>query len=518
MMKRRPNTLLPVAIIDIGSNSVRLLVYEGAHRSPTPLFNEKVNCALGRSLSSSGNLNPKNMERAYLALRRFKALSDQLGVQQMKAFATAAARDAKNGPEFIARASEICDCEIAVLSGKEEAQMAADGLIAGIDHVDGLAGDLGGGSLELMDIHAKDIRHGTTVPLGGLRLIDLSGGDFDKARQFIDKTLDEVKWLSNGAGRPFYAIGGTWRAFAKLHMSHVNYPLRVTHNYRMSPDEALDFARLIDKLSASSLSSIGIEVLSKTRRETLPYGALLLESLFQKMSPSEIVFSSYGVREGTLFTMLSQDERERDPILAGCADLSDLMSRSPEHARELCAWTDQIFTEDGPDESAEQRRLRHAACLISDIGWRVHPEYRGEQCYSLLAHASIAGLSHRDRSFLALASYFRNEGSGSSVKQLELSSLLDKAMIKRARIVGSAIRVAHMISAGMAGVIDQVPLYYEDKKLVLEVPEKLKMLDGERLQRRFRNLANYLDMDNEMRQEIDEKTPAFSSFLSLFRS
>ncbi len=308
--RREPD---PVAIVDIGSNSVRLVVYEAPRRSPTPFYNEKVLCGLGRSLETTGQLGEESVMRALAALRRFRAVAKRLGAKGLNVIATAAAREAENGADFIARAEDICGCSISVLSGRHEAKFAARGVIAGIQNVNGLAGDLGGGSLELIDIKDRRLVGGITLPLGSLRLIDLSGGDLAAARSFVDEQLDRADWLSKGTGRPFYAVGGTWRAFARLHMEQTRYPLRVMHDYRMSIDEALKFAHLLDHLSP--FSPEGIDDVSSARRETVPYGALVLERLIPRVRPSELVFSAFGVREGMLYSLISKAERRRDPLL-----------------------------------------------------------------------------------------------------------------------------------------------------------------------------------------------------------
>ena len=488
---------VPVAVIDIGSNSVRLVIYEGARRSPTPLFNEKVLCGLGRELATTGRLADDSVDRALQALRRFRAIAGQIGAQSLHVVATAAAREAKNGDDFIRRAEEICGAKIAVLSGKREAKLAAAGVMAGFNKVDGLAADLGGGSLEIIDIKSRELVGGVTLPLGGLRLIDVSGGDFQKAAAFVDDELAGVDWLEQGRDRPFYAVGGTWRAFARLHMAQTRYPLRVMHGYRMSTEEALKFAHLLDHLSPTSLE--GIEDVSKARRETVPFGALVMERLLRRVDPSEVIVSAFGVREGLVYRLLPEEEKERDPLLAACADLAEQQSRSPEHAHELCDWTDALFQPPGPKETAEQRRLRHAGCLLSDIGWRAHPDYRGKQSLNMIAHAAFSGIDHPGRAFLALTVYHRHEGLTDDDVHPRLRELVDDDMLKHARILGAALRTAHMISAAMPGVIEHTPVFHDRKKLVLQLPDTFQALDGERLERRFAALAKELGCEPEIR-------------------
>lgn len=499
--RSRSAELEPLAVIDIGSNSVRLVVYEGAVRSATPLFNEKVLCGLGRSVASTGHLGEEAVGRALTALARFRAITRILKVKNLRAIATAAVRDAADGRDFITRGEKACGAKIEVLSGEKEALLAAQGIRMGFVNADGLAGDLGGGSLELIDIYKDALNEATTLPLGGLRLIDMTGDKLDKALQVVDTEIARVPWLAKGRGRPFYAVGGTWRSLARLHMEQSNYPLRVMHGYSIPTRDAIAFCDLVRRTRKVSLLP-GIEQITRQRREVLPYGALVMERLLRQLEPSEVVFSVYGIREGLLYGLLPEHERRKDPLLCFCEDYARLRSRSIEHAHELCTWTDALFTNDGPKESPEERRLRHAACLISDIGWRAHPDYRGEQSLSLMAHAGLAGVDHPGRIFLALAVYYRHVGTGDPDRD-ELSERLrtqiSKRAQKRARIVGAAVRTAHMLSIGMPGVIDETPLSYDNDRLVLSIPKAYASLDGERLRRRFESLASLLERKPEIR-------------------
>jgi exopolyphosphatase/guanosine-5'-triphosphate,3'-diphosphate pyrophosphatase len=481
----------PIGVIDIGSNSVRLVVYEGAVRAATPVFNEKVLCGLGRAIHSTGRLGDDAVERALAALSRFRVIARIVGVKVLRAIATAAVREAENGRDFITRGEKACGVKIEVLSGEKEAELAAQGIRMGFREADGFAGDLGGGSLELIDIYRETLNEATTLPLGGLRLIDSTGDKIDKALTLVDEQLGRVTWLAKGAGRPFYAVGGTWRALAKLHMDELNYPLRVMQGYAIPTRDAILFCEKVRKTKKLSLLP-GIDDVARARREVLPYGALVLERLLKLLAPSEVIFSVYGIREGLVFSLLPESERRKDPLLCFCEDYARLRSRSYEHALELCAWTDALF--DHPDliETPEEKRLRHAACLMSDIGWRAHPDYRGEKSLNVIAQSGLVGTDHAGRMFIALAVYFRHVGTGeNSADDLSerLKTAISKRALKRARIVGAAIRAAHMLSIGMPNVIDETPLSYEDEALVLSLPKSYANLDGERLRRRFEALS-----------------------------
>ncbi len=497
--------LEPMGVVDIGSNSVRLVVYEGAVRSPTPIFNEKVLCGLGRGIASTGRLEEESIKRALEALARFRAIVRILAVKHLRAIATAACRDAANGPDFIVRGERALGTRIQVLSGQQEAELAAKGILMGFRSPDGLAGDLGGGSIEIIDVASDTLRQAATLPLGGLRLLDASEGRIDRATDIADEHIGSIPWLGRGRGRSFHAVGGTWRAIARLHMEETDYPLHVMHGYAMPPKEAIAFCEDIRK--AKKLSSMkGIAKISKPRREVLPFGALVLERLLKKLEPSEVLFSVFGIREGLVYSLLSEAERRKDPLLSFCADYARLRSRSAEHAVELCSWTDALFEPPGPAETEEEKRLRYASCLLSDISWRAHPDYRGEQSLILIAQSALGGIDHPGRVFLALAIYFRHQGAGADTDDEgpeklsgRLRDIVPKKLYRRARIIGAAIRAAHMLSIGRPGIIDETPLAYEKGKLVLSLPKHHAALDGERVRRRFGTLAQLLERSLEMR-------------------
>lgn len=492
----RSTTLKPIGVVDIGSNSVRLVVYEGATRSPAVLFNEKVLAGLGRSIATTGKLGTDAVARTMRALRRFRAVCDRLECARVEVIATAAAREAENGRAFIHDVEKVLREPVTLLTGTREAELAALGVISGIHHADGLAGDLGGGSLELIDIDDNSFSSGVTLPLGGLRLIDASGGSMAKAASIVEAELANVPWLERGQGRPFYLVGGAWRALARLHMMQMNYPLSVMHNYRMTTRSAIEFAQVLDHLSPNSLA--GIKDIATARRETIPWGALVLERLLKRVRPSEVVVSVFGIREGLVYSLLSDAERRKDPLIAACEDFARRRSRSLESARELFDWTDVLFQSPELKETAEERRLRHAACLMSDIGWRAHPDYRGEQSLNIIAHGTFSGIDHPGRAFIALTVYYRHEGLIKEELSPRLIDLVDKKSLKRARILGAAIRTAHMLSASTPGIIPRAPLTLGGKKLVLILPDDLADLDGERLDRRLKTLANEVERQPEV--------------------
>jgi exopolyphosphatase/guanosine-5'-triphosphate,3'-diphosphate pyrophosphatase len=469
---------------------VRLVVYEGLSRSPTPIFNEKVLCGLGREVQSTGLLAPDAVVKALDALRRFRALCDVLEVARPLVLATAACREARNGAAFIAEARRICRAEVDVLSGRHEAKLAALGVVAGFHRADGIVGDLGGGSLELTDLVGTHCKRGVTLPLGGLALQDASARSMKKAEKIVKATLAHAPSLRAGAGRSFYAVGGTWRALARLHMWQTGYPLHVTHGYSIPAKETFEFSRLVRRVNTEMLSRI--EVVSDARRPLLAYGALVLEHVVRVARPHEVVFSALGVREGLLYSLLAREQQKRDPLLAAARELNFLRARSPRHGEELIMWTDRLMTSSALDETADEKRLRHAACLMGDIGWRAHPDYRGEQSLDTIAHGAFVGIDHPGRAYLALAVFFRNVGLVRDELPAGLLEIISTRMLDRARVLGAAMRVAYLVSGAMPGVLPRAPLQATRGKLALRLPPSRAGLAGERVFNRLRQLARLI--------------------------
>ena len=352
-MKRPRKRASSVAVIDIGSNSVRLVVYETMARSLVTIFNEKALCGLGREVQSTGLLAADAVAKALTSLRRFRALCRIQQVGRVYAIATAACRDASNGPDFIAKAERICGVPIEILSGPREAKLSALGVVSGIHNPDGIVGDLGGGSLELIDVHGNRVSSGVTLPLGSLALQDLSHKSLKRAERIVSNDLSDVAQLKAGHGRTFYAVGGTWRALARIHIVQSGYPLRVMHGYSLPAADALDFARRLRRLAAANMLA-DIEVVADARRPLLTYAALVLEYIIRVGKPKTIVFSTFGVREGLLYEMLPPHERAKDGFICAAQD--------PERAvvalRAPCRGTGRLDRSSGQGGEAARDRGR----------------------------------------------------------------------------------------------------------------------------------------------------------------
>ncbi|MEM6461914.1 MAG: exopolyphosphatase [Pseudomonadota bacterium] len=484
--------IAPVSVVDIGSNSVRLVIYEGLNRSPTVLFNEKIMCGLGRGLAATGLLDPEGVQRALRAIRRFRALSQQAQATGLHAIATAAAREAGNGSDFIREAESILEQPIRVLSGREEARYSALGVIGSFYAPDGIVGDLGGGSLELVDIVGTEIGEGITLPIGGLRLFETSGESTGKAKQITRTELAKAKLLKNGKNRTFYAIGGTWRNLAKLHMDITEYPLNITHGYALETDVALDFLQGVEK--GVNGKAKAMRTVSRNRRSLLPFGAVALAEILKSMKAEKVCFSALGVREGFLYSLLSEDEKALDPLLSAANELAILRARSPEHARELAEWTGNAFASFRADETVEEARYRQAACLLADISWRAHPDYRGAQSLNLIANGTYGGISHAGRAYIALANYYRFEGLRGDGLSDEIAAIATPRLQQFAKLLGGLFRISYLFSASMPGVTPLIRFNeVAPDTLVLNIPAQLKDFAGERLEIRLQQLSRVAD-------------------------
>ena len=480
----------PVSVVDIGSNSVRIVIYEGLSRAPTVLFNEKVLCGLGRGIAASGKMNEEGVDRALRALKRFRALASQARSGTMHVLATAAAREASNGPAFIEAAQNILGVEIRVLTGREEALYSAYGIISGFHEPDGIAGDLGGGSLELIDIKNKTYGDGITLPLGGIRLSELSEGSLSKARNFAKKQVKKVPFLETGRGRTFYAVGGTWRNIARLHMEVNNYPLTMMQGYEIGFDEMMAF---LDRIGADEeQKEPAWQAISKNRRMLLPFGAIAMREVLTIMQPKSISFSAQGVREGLLYSLLNAEEQDQDPLLVAARQLALLRARSPKHAAEIAAWTGLMLRRFGVEETPEEARYRQAACLLADISWRAHPDFRGRQSLNVIAHSALTGITHPGRAFIALTNYYRYEGLRDDDHTDGLGTIATPELLERAKLLGGLLRVAYLFSASMPGIVgtlDFLPSRNPDFDLELVVPEQHADFIGERVEGRLDQLA-----------------------------
>jgi exopolyphosphatase/guanosine-5'-triphosphate,3'-diphosphate pyrophosphatase len=480
------------AVLDIGSNTVRLVVYENLTRSPYVIFNEKVICALGRGVSVTGLLMEEPMDKALATMKRFAILIDEMEVTNIRAVATSAVRDAKNGKEFTQLVFEECGIKIDIISGDEEARLSALGILFAIPEAAGIIGDLGGGSLELIHIDNGAPAELVSLKLGPLQFQNKEGEALGFAKDEIQKSpkekikesLNGVSWLKGKKHMNFYAVGGAWRTFAKIHMLEHKYPHNNVHHYRISLEEALQLSKKISKMSYLELRAYLIDV-SRRRLKVLSLAALVLHRILKKLKPHEIIISASGLREGIIYNAMRPEVRTQDVLIEDCKSIAKMTGRFPEHGERLSKFIAPLFQ----NETAHEVRLRLAVCILSDVGWRGLAEYRAAKVLSEVLYGRLSGLDHAGMGFVGLSLYVCYGGKVSDIEAAVAKSFLSDEEISRAKRVGLALRLAQRLSGGTVRGVKISELEIKRGKLILSISKDKAAVYNEVVGRRLASLA-----------------------------
>ena len=479
----------PIAIIDIGSNSVRLVVYAGATRIPWIIFNEKVMAGLGQKIAETGLLEEEAQEKALGALGRYRLLIREMGVVRTRVVATAAVRDADNGAEFIRKVRAI-GFKPELLSGEEEGIMAGQGVLSAIPEADGIVADLGGGSLELADVGDGEVHHSASLPFGVLRLEPfLRKGPASLVKK-VAKAIEIADFAKRGRRRPLYLVGGSWRALARLDMLLTHYPLPIMHNYSMLPGRPAELAEPIAAIDKAELKNIAS--LSSGRLPTLPNANILLGALVDAIEPSELIISSFGIREGLLYDDLDEDIRQLDPLIEATRDAGRGLGRFDEHGALLDRWIAPVF-----DDDVERSRLRLACCQLADVAWQAHPDFRAERGVDMALHGNWVGVDGPGRVMIAQA-LFSNFGGAGHFADYDVAELCHDDELERAAHWGLAMRLGQRLSGGVASSLERSSLSRDNRTLRLTLSERDKDLYGEAVDRRMRTLANAIGCKPEV--------------------
>jgi exopolyphosphatase/guanosine-5'-triphosphate,3'-diphosphate pyrophosphatase len=493
-MPDRNATVSPdrIAIIDIGSNSLRLVVFERLGATLLPLLNEKVMCGLGRGIARTGQLNREGVALAYANLQRFVALARALKADHLMGIATAAVREAVDGQAFAAEVERQCGLPVRIVDGPEEARLSAAGVLAGIPEAEGVVADLGGGSVELVRIDGngkRPIGDGISLPLGPLRLAEL--GDEPRAvLRTITRLVGNAHLLRAAAGKSLFLVGGAWRAIARLHMEHARYPLHIIHQYTVPRRSAEGFLEIVGGLSKRSLERI--TTVNRKRLELVPLAAMILHRLIAAAAPERIVFSAYGLREGYAYSLLPSDTKA-DPLIEACIGVARIQSRDRSDGDRLEAWTATAFRKLSP----ELRRLHRATCWLGDIAWTEHPDYRAEQAFTRSLRMPIGAISHQERVFIAEALHARYGGAPDDPIKLPTRSLLGDREAADARNFGLVLRLAYTLCGGALDLLSEVQLSRDSDTLTLELPADGSLFQGEAVERRLGALGRALGVKTD---------------------
>lgn len=435
----KARALARVGVVDVGSNSVRLVVFDGAARSPAYFYNEKIMCALGAGLSKTSKLNPEGRVRALSAIRRFAALADGIGIAPLTAVATAAVREASDGADFCADVLRETGIKIWVIDGKEEARLSAQGVLLGWPGSYGLVCDIGGSSMELADLQNGQVGKRLSSPLGPLKLGEVKGSK--KALRLHIKQIIAGLHAEMGheTGKRLFLVGGSWRAIARVDMARRGYPLTVLHEYRMTPRQVTATADYIGHHSVAELRAA--TMVSEARMSLVPLAVLVLRELVKVFKPRDIAVSSYGLREGMLYEQMPRELRERDPLIEACRFAEAKDARLPGFGKVLYDFVMPLF----PRADWQRQRIIKAACLLHDVSWRAHPDYRDEVAFDNATRANLGGLKHADRVFLGLSLLHRYSNKREGSRFEPLFKLLTEKELAEAEVLGKAMRLGAML-------------------------------------------------------------------------
>ncbi|MEM1129781.1 MAG: Ppx/GppA phosphatase family protein [Pseudomonadota bacterium] len=478
-------------VIDVGSNSMRLVVYDDLARAPFPRFNEKSVVALGAGIDDDGNFTDTVMARAMRAIRRFHAIARAMGVEALDIIATEAMRRAKNGQVLVDAITEETGCEVNLLSGGEEATHSAHGVIFGFFQPQGIVGDIGGGSLELAQVTGDRVEGSvTSMPLGALPVKHLmEDGVVDSAKKEIDRILaDQVPDFPRP--KVFYAVGGGWRALARIHIATHDLPIRVVHGYELPGDTVRALAKKIARLSPDEVADLP-DVPSR-RVDTLPASALVMSRVLKALKPERVIFSVSGVREGWLYSKLDETEQYRDPLLESAMAIGLPRARVPGFSAALGDWTEGLF----PDETLPERRLRLTACALTDLSWRDHEKVRAQESFYRILHFPFIGVTHPERVFIALTLLARYGGKLDDALTKLATDYLDPETLNRAEVLGRALLLGHRYSASVPEILAQTRLVIEDDTVVLEVDDPESAPDSDAVRTRLRQLVKVAGADH----------------------
>ncbi len=481
-MDNDARALSRVGVVDVGSNSVRMVIFDGAARSPAYFYNEKIMCGLGKDLAETGSLNPEGRKRALAALKRFALLASGMEADPLTVVATAATREALDGPEFQADVLRETGLKLHVIDGAEEARLSAQGVLLGWPDAAGVVCDIGGNSMELARIGGGKVGKRVSTQLGPFRLLQLTGGA-KKRQAHIDRVLRQAQAEIHSQNERIYLVGGSWRVIARLDMERRNYPLLVLHEYRMSPENLLD---TLDWIAASDLAVLRSRTgTSAERMELVPQACEVLRELIKVLKPKEIDVSAYGIREGLLYEQMPERLRARDPLIEAARMAERNQARIPGFGKKLYEFLLPLFK----NEDGERQRLIKTACLMHDTTWRAHPDYRAEACFDNVTRANLGGLDHPGRVFIGLALLHRYKNSRSGSRLEPLFRLLSDQELKLAEVLGKAMRFGAMFAVGDPAQAGKLSWQPKKKVLGLELTRDGNDLFGEVAQARFASLV-----------------------------
>ena len=472
------------AVIDIGSNAIRLVVYAGAKRAPMPIYNEKSRAGLGACLAHSRTIDAATMDLAVAAIVRFHTLARAMDVETLRVVATAAVREATNGQELVKRAADM-GIRVEILDGATEAYIAGLGILSEHADSDGYVGDLGGGSLELARISNGEIGARISLPFGSLRIGDMVGQTPKDISTAIKKAIQDsgqAEAFPIDRDLPFYLVGGSWRALARLHIHVSEFPLAVLSNYVMPPTTPVELLTMTQDVKYLSDN----KVVPTARIDTLAGATALLSGIVRLLKPSALVTSTSGLREGLLFDMLTPAERKLDPFVEAARFEGERLARFRFHGAALANWMSDVFAHQG----ADMARMRLITCLLADTAWNMTPEYRGDVALTLALDGNWPGATTEERAILAAALVAVYDSKRQPLELLDRLASPEKT--QQAHSWGLAIRLAQRLDGGTGAALADSKLSVNSGVLELHLSRVAERLQSDSVARRLQRLSDAL--------------------------
>jgi exopolyphosphatase/guanosine-5'-triphosphate,3'-diphosphate pyrophosphatase len=413
-------------------------------------------------------------------------------VNSVTSVATAAVRDARDGPAFCDEVQQNSGLHLQVASGEEEAALSAQGVLLGWPRASGIVCDIGGASMELALVEEGRIGTCVTSNLGPLKLRDIAGGPKAVDAE-IKSTIKRLAKLFPKRIPRLFLVGGSWRAIARIDMARRKHPLTVLHSYEMAPKAAVSTAKWIQKKTLEQLLETASA--SASRLSLLPEASRVLQYLIKSLGPDRITVSSYGLREGVLYGKMSDRLRALDPLLEACRHMEASRARFPGAGDQLFHWLLPLW----PEASRTRLRLLRAACLLHDVSWRAHPDYRPEVSFEAATLANLGGVNHKERVALGVALRHRYKSSFLRPDHQPELSLLDEETYRNAVAMGRAIRLGATLTNDTPGVLAASSIRLEDDLIELTLDGPAMRLQGELVEKRLKELAGSFGCESRLR-------------------
>lgn len=489
-----------IAIIDLGSNSARLIVMHIYHNGAYNLvYHQKEPVRLSEGMSKEGRLQLPAMERAIATLKIFAHMCRLFAADQILAVATAAVRTAENGRDFLVRIREETGIQFEVISGETEALLGYLGVVNTIDIKDGLLFDLGGGSTEVTLVRDRKPVQVISLPFGAVFLTErfktedrVTEAQLIQLRQFVLQHLDQIPWIRK-LNLPLVGVGGTARNIAKMDQKRKNYPFNKVHNYRLG---RLSFDELWRTLLATTLNQRRkLPGLSAERADIIVAGATIVKCLFDISQGTHLIISGCGVREGLFFQNYLPRRGEAEIIEDILTHSTDNMlyfyKGHIEHARQVTHLATRLFDSlqviHGLD--SRSRSLLRVATQLHDIGITINYYDHPRHSAYLVENARVFGLTHREQMMAAVVAGWHN-GLTKFVRNRIYGEFFDEADWQAVRKMALFLALAECLDTTQMQLIPDIAVYLTDQKVTLRLlggnPAPIERQAAERHIRWFR--------------------------------